>query len=197
MDRLIQRNADVYNLPEEEAGLIMSNLVVDLIKKLDSVRPDAFTTVNDVSIGVLEDLIKKGKMFNHKADNIFPGKPNQCFDNCMKISNRRLKMYMGYALSDNEQVALANGYDEVPEYLKCVGWLIHCWLVDKKTGKITETSPVTGMIAYFGFQVNVDYIHNWVRSLEQYPLTPSPQHVPELGFFNSLLLKNSEVLANA
>lgn len=160
---------------------------------------DAFTTISDFSVGFMEDLIKKGKMFNQKADSVLPGRPNECFDNCMKMSNSRLKIYMGYALTDNEQAAIAHGYtdlsEESREQLSFCGWIIHCWLVDKKTGKIIETSPGNGVISYFGFQVNEGYIKDWVRSLQKYPLTPPPTAMSD-GSINSTL-KNSDVLAEA
>lgn len=195
MNRLIRRNAEVYEMSDEEAHSLLSGLLTEIIKKIDHINPDAFTTISDFCVGFMEDLIKKGKMFNQKADSLLPGIPNECFDNCMKMSNSRLKMYMGFALTDNEQAAIEHGCTDISEEMKCCGWVIHCWLVDKKTGKVIETSPKNGVLAYFGFQVNVDYIRNWVRALKQYPLTP-PLTKKSVGH-NTINVKNSDVLATA
>jgi len=94
---------------------LLDGLIVNLIRKIDSVNPDAFTTISDFSVGFMEDLIQKGEMFNRRADSLLSGIPNKCFDNCMKMSNNRLKIYMGYALTDNEQAAIAHGYTDPPE----------------------------------------------------------------------------------
>lgn len=64
-------------------------------------------------------------------------------------------------------------------------------MVDKNTSKIVETCPGNEIIAYFGFRVNEGYIKDWVRSLENYPLTTTAE-----GFLNTTL-KNSQVLAEA
>lgn len=195
MNRLIQRNAEAYEMSDGDAHNLLSELLAEIIKRIDYVNPDAFTTISDFCVGFMEDLIKKGKMFNQKADSLLPGISNKCFDNCMEMSNSRLKMYMGFALTDNEQAAIEHGCTDIPEEMKFCGWVIHCWLVDKKTGKVIETSPKNGILAYFGFQVNVDYIHNWVRALKQYPLTPTPTK-KSVGHY-MITVKNSDILATA
>jgi hypothetical protein len=178
-------------MPEEERRYLLGCLIANFIRKIDYVNPDAYTTISDFSVGFMEDLVKKGKMFNHRAENVLPGITNECFDNCLKMSNNRLKIYMGYALTDNEQAAIARGFADPTEDFCFFGWMIHCWLVDKKTHEIVESCPGNAVIAYFGFQVNEGYIKDWVRSLEKYPLTTATE-----GFLN-ITAKNSQVLAEA
>jgi hypothetical protein len=191
MNRLTKKNADASKMPEEDRNYLFGCLISKFVKKIDYVNPDAFTTISDFSVGFIEDLIKKGKMFNQRADKVPPGTSNECFDNCMKMSNSRLKTYMGYALSDNKQAAIARGIADPTEDLCYFGWMIHCWLVDKKTNEIVETCPGNALLAYFGFQVNEDYIKDWVRSVKRYPITIAAEGC------RNITLKNSQVLAEA
>ncbi len=91
-------------------------------------------------------LLERGRLWRSDPYKVLPGRPNECYDNCLKMVNNSSMIYMGYGLNRGKKVLPSGQSRPSPT------WISHAWLVLKKGMKVLETTPHP-WLAYFGIPI--------------------------------------------
>lgn len=118
-----------------------------LLKRLLSLGGEAVVLWNDNNgpYGVAH-LIEQGSLFNKQGLEVIKGEPSRCHENVFALWANKPDDYLivtGYGLSD----------DGI--------WRPHSWCVDRKTGKIIETTERRE--EYFGVEFSEHEIADWAE----------------------------------